>query len=161
MQKSRLCAQKKKPDKPVVALDTNIFVSAFLSPEGPAAQIVSLIWRGKLQACYNQAMLDEYSEVLSRSRFRFKISQSDIQEVVETIKRDGLFYDVQPSAFLMRDETDRVFYDTAKAAKASLVTGNKKHYPDEPFILTPREFLDTLDTPDQSNNTDSVLSSRS
>lgn len=25
-----------------------------------------------------------------------------------------------------------------------LVTGNKKHFPIEPFILTPREFLDII-----------------
>jgi hypothetical protein len=41
----------------------------------------------------------------------------------------------------MPDETDRKFYDTAKAAGAMLITGNTKHYPDEPFILTPAAFI--------------------
>jgi hypothetical protein len=33
------------------------------------------------------------------------------------------------------------FYDIAKAADAILITGNIKHYPDEPFILTPAAFI--------------------
>ena len=31
----------------------------------------------------------------------------------------------------MPDESDRIFYDTAKAVNAYLVTGNLKHYPEE------------------------------
>jgi len=47
----------------------------------------------------------------------------------------SLFYD---------DETDRIFYDTAKQSGSFLVTGNLKHYPQEIFILTPAEFLAKL-----------------
>ena len=144
MQRSPQCVQKEKPDKPRVVLDTNILVSAFLSPEGQAFQIVSLVWQGKLQACYNQAILDEYEEVLSRSKFQFKIPLEDIQEVAGIIKEDGLFFDVQPSAFPMPDEKDRVFYDVTQAAGALLITGNKKHYPDEPFIVTPSDFINAV-----------------
>ena len=107
MQKSQLCVQKEKPEKnpdnPKVVLDTNIIVSAFLSPAGPASQIVSLAWQGKLQVCYNQEIMDEYREVLSRPKFKYKIPQNDIEEIVETIKKDGLFFDVQPSIFSMPD----------------------------------------------------------
>ena len=41
----------------------------------------------------------------------------------------------------MIDETDRIFYDTAVSSGATLITSNKKDYPNEPFILTPAEFL--------------------
>jgi len=44
----------------------------------------------------------------------------------------------------MTDETDRVFYDTAKASGAILITGNIRHYPAMPFIMTPADFLGTL-----------------
>jgi len=156
MQKSRLCEQKKRPDNPKVVLDTNILVSAFLSPKGHAAQIVSLAWQGKLQACYNQTILDEYEEVLSRSKFKFKIPREDIQEITETIKEDGLFVDVQPSSFPMLDETDRVFYDVGRAAGALLITGNKKHYPDEPFIVTPSDFVNAVVKPAETPSTGGV-----
>jgi hypothetical protein len=39
------------------------------------------------------------------------------------------------------DEADRKLYDVAEAAGAILVTGNKKHYPDEPFTKDPAEFM--------------------
>jgi len=45
------------------------------------------------------------------------------------------------STVFMTDETDRTFYDTAKASDSILITGNIKHYPTEPFIMTPTEFL--------------------
>jgi len=46
----------------------------------------------------------------------------------------------------MSDESDRVFYDTAKTIGAILVTGNIKHYPDEPLIMTPAVFMKKLET---------------
>ena len=148
MQKSQLCVQKEKPEKnpdnPKVVLDTNVLVSAFLSPAGTAAQIVSLVWQGNLQVCYNQEIMDEYEEVLSRPNFKFKIPKNDIEEVVETIKKDGSFFNTQPSIFSMLDETDRVSYDVVKAAGAFLITNNTKHYPKEPVIFTPREFVETF-----------------
>jgi hypothetical protein len=45
------------------------------------------------------------------------------------------------STFSMADETDRIFYDTAKKSNSILVTGNMKHFPIEPFIKNPHDFL--------------------
>ena len=41
----------------------------------------------------------------------------------------------------MPDESDRIFYDTDKQSGSILITGNTKHFPDEPFIMTPAEFM--------------------
>jgi len=40
----------------------------------------------------------------------------------------------------MPDESDRIFYDAAKAVNAYLVTGNQKHYPENTQIVTPARF---------------------
>jgi putative PIN family toxin of toxin-antitoxin system len=40
-----------------------------------------------------------------------------------------------------REVLNRKFFDAAKTCGAVLITGNKKHYPPEPFILSPAEFL--------------------
>jgi putative PIN family toxin of toxin-antitoxin system len=132
-------------------VDTNIFVSAFLSPKGLATQIMTLALQGKLQVCYNQAIIEEYDEVLSRPNFKFKLTQEQIAEELETLRKEGLFFDVQPSIFPMEDETDRVFYDVAKSASAFLITNNKKHYPKDPIIFTPRDFFETF-VPDVESN---------
>ena len=43
------------------------------------------------------------------------------------------------------DPEDKVFYCTALAGEAYLVTGNIKHYPQSSIVITPSEFL-TLST---------------
>ena len=124
----------------------NVIVSALLSPRGTPAKVLSLVALRSVQACYNQAILLEYEEVLSRPKFKPEISNELKHFVLEPLKVMGVSCDDVPatSVFPMKDESDRVFYDVAKFAGAFLITGNMKHYPDEPFILTPREFMDTL-----------------
>jgi hypothetical protein len=41
----------------------------------------------------------------------------------------------------MPDETDRKFYDVAQSVNAWLITGNIRHYPPDPFVMLPAEFL--------------------
>jgi putative PIN family toxin of toxin-antitoxin system len=144
MQKSRLPVRKEK-NKPRVVLDTNVIVSALLSPDGAPAQILSLVAPGIIHVCYNQTILSEYETVLSRAKFKPEISQKLRSLVLGPLKEIGLLIaSHDPSDFPMIDESDRVFYDVAKAAGAFLITGNMKHYPDEPFIITPRDFINKL-----------------
>jgi uncharacterized protein len=39
------------------------------------------------------------------------------------------------------DESDKVFYEVAKSTKAYLVTGNIRHFPKEPLVIGPQEYL--------------------
>jgi hypothetical protein len=41
----------------------------------------------------------------------------------------------------MPDEDDRAFFDTATAAKGVLVTGNKRHYPNEEGVMSLTEYF--------------------
>jgi len=65
-----------------------------------------------------------------------------INEIVEI----GVVVNPSPSDIPMADESDRIFYDTAKEAGAILITGNTKHYPTEQFITTPAEFIKQINT---------------
>ena len=42
------------------------------------------------------------------------------------------------------DESDRKFYDTAKTADSYLVTGNIKHFPNDPIVITPAKCIELL-----------------
>jgi predicted nucleic acid-binding protein len=42
------------------------------------------------------------------------------------------------------DEDDRIFYDTAKTVNTVLITGNKKHFPKDKIVLSPKEFIEGL-----------------
>jgi len=121
-----------------VVLDTNILVSGLLAPSSIPARIL-YAFKERLFTCfYTHAIIFEYADVLSRPKFRFVAEE--VQSVIGDIKSLGCFIDYSPSIHPMPDEDDRVFYDVAKAANAYLVTGNAKHYPNEPFILSPVEF---------------------
>jgi putative PIN family toxin of toxin-antitoxin system len=124
----------------LVVLDTNILVSALLSKEGKPAKIWKLFLTGALSLVFSAEIFEEYQDVLRRSHLR--ISSEDAETVLAAIRPYGEAVEPKPSINAMIDEDDRVFYDTAKGAGAYLITGNRKHYPQEPFILTPANFLE-------------------
>jgi putative PIN family toxin of toxin-antitoxin system len=123
-----------------VVIDTNVIVSALLSPLGNPAKIHKIFLAGLLTFVYSSDILDEYQDVLSRPRL--KIPADEIEIVFSAIKQYGELTEPLPSTDDMVDESDRIFYDAAKSAGAYLITGNMRHYPQESFILTPKEFLD-------------------
>ncbi len=125
-----------------VVLDTNVLVSALLTPHGKTAAIVALVNARQVTACYGAGIIEEYEEVLSRSRFNF--SETDRAGLLMGIRHFGVLVNPPASKIALPDESDRVFYDTARAVGAFLVTGNIRHYPDEDFIVTPAAFLSLL-----------------
>ena len=127
-----------------VVLDTNVTISAALSPAGTCAKIINLIADNKtIQLFYSANILAEYEKILSRERLNIALKiQTDIMNTIKNVGRE-----VKPAASdtSLPDESDRVFYDAARGAGAILITGNKKHYPAETFIMLPAEFLKLLD----------------
>ena len=125
-----------------LVIDTNVIISAALSDNGKPAQIIDMISEGKFQLYYNKQILSEYSDVLTRKKFMFSHDKQEL--LINKIIKMGVDFEPKISVMPMPDEDDRIFYDTAKEIGAFLITGNKKHYPDEPFIMTPSDFLCTL-----------------
>jgi putative PIN family toxin of toxin-antitoxin system len=121
-----------------VVLDTNIIISAAISNKGNPSKIISLVSEGKLTMYFNAPILNEYADVLSRDKFKLNIIKQ--KAVIDKIKEIGILIEPNKSSISLPDESDRKFYDTAKAANAYLITGNTKHFPEEPHILTPAQF---------------------
>jgi len=123
-----------------IVLDTNIIISAALSSLGNPAKTINLIYEKKeVQLYYSLGILAEYERVLSRARLN--ISQKTQDMIISAVKENGILIEPPVSTFLLPDESDRIFYDAAKSSGAILVTGNIKHFPDEPFIMTPHDFI--------------------
>ena len=122
-----------------VVLDTNVIVSATLTPKGTASKAFGLVSSGILIPCYDVRILNEYQTVLHRPKFNF--DKPLVAQYLELIKDVGVNLVSSPSIIDLIDESDRKFYDVAKAADAYLVTGNTKHFPDEDWILTPAEIV--------------------
>jgi len=122
-----------------VVLDTNVLVSALWSADGNPSQIVHMIPDGKIIPHFCEEILHEYKTVLSRPSFHF--SPDSVDELLERFVLFGRNVDTKKSDTPLLDESDRVFYDTAKDCGAILITGNTKHYPAESFIMAPAVFL--------------------
>jgi len=122
-----------------VVLDTNVLVSSLIT-NGPPAVIIDLVAEGKLRPFYNDLIISEYWHVLQRPKFNFYPSQ--VSRLIGDIVKAGIAVEVSdPSTIPMPDENDRKFYDVAQASHAFLITGNKRHFPLDSFIITPADFL--------------------
>ncbi len=72
-------------------IDTNVLVSALISPGGNEALLLLAVKQGLVRPCFSRAVLKEYSEVLPRAEFGF--SADEIRAVIDLFKRQGeLFY---------------------------------------------------------------------
>ena len=128
-----------------IVIDTNVVVSAALSPLGNPAKIIELIINNEeIQVYYCDEIITEYKEVLSRDYV--KITQETQNAIITAIIAIGILIAPSRSEDSMLDEDDRVFYDTAKTIGAVLITGNTKHYPAESFIMTPANFLKLIES---------------
>jgi putative PIN family toxin of toxin-antitoxin system len=124
-----------------VVLDTNVLVSALINPPGVHAAVLGLVLNGKLTVGYDNRILDEYREVLSRQRFHFK--KSLILQLLDYIRQAGEFVAAEPLRIASVSEDGRMFYEVAMTGKAGyLITGNKRHFPSEEIVRTPKEFVD-------------------
>jgi predicted nucleic acid-binding protein len=95
--------------------------------------------KGENILCYDARIMTEYRDVLNRPQFAFK--RSKIGAALNRIRNDGLSAVAKASALSFEDEDDKMFYEVAKACGATLITGDLRHYPDEPFIMTAAEFV--------------------
>ena len=125
-----------------VILDTNIIVSELLSPQGLPAKILNLVLNESLTIVYDNQILSEYMDVLGSDRL--KINPELKNFIIEFIKKEGTYMIAKPQKIKFDDEDDKIFYDLYKSGNIDyLITGNKKHFPDEKGIVTAREFIET------------------
>jgi len=125
-----------------VVIDTNILVSAILSPNGNPAQIMNLVSYKELQLFYSIYILNEYKKVLAYEKLKIPV-ETQIK-IINSISKLGILIEPVISKMPLPDETDRIFYDTAHTSEAYLVTGNIKHFPIESLIITPARFLEEV-----------------
>jgi len=110
-------------------VDTNVLVSALLTPGGGPARLLGHLLAGRLRPVVCAAILAEYRHVLLRPRFRQ--DPAAMNDLVDTI---GLVADWVPvPAYAgepaLPDPTDWPFIAAARIAGCVVVTGNLRHFP--------------------------------
>lgn len=127
-------------------IDTNVLVSAMLKWNSIPGNIMELAFDGLIIPILNNHIVNEYREVLARPKFHF--TKEIIDDVLETIQRQGIYVDAAAIDIELPDPKDRVFYEVVMEKRntddAYLITGNIKHFPVKPFIVTPREMMDII-----------------
>ena len=127
-------------------IDTNVIVSALLSRHQDSAtvKILDYLYGRTIVPVYNDEVLEEYATVLRRTKFNFP--ESTICATLEAIKAGGVKSDRISCEEQLPDPKDIVFYEVALSVEESyLVTGNTKHFPKKPFVVTPAEMLQIID----------------
>ncbi|MFZ5912428.1 MAG: putative toxin-antitoxin system toxin component, PIN family [Chloroflexota bacterium] len=131
----------------LVVLDTNVLVSGLLNPKGPPGKILDLVMDNQIQVAYDDRILGEYEEVLSRPELRFHPWR--IKAVIDHIELSGKYVTSAPFPTEgFPDPDDLMFAEVFITSEAdALVTGNLKHF--APLVgrnlpvLSPARFLET------------------
>ncbi|MBO7083131.1 MAG: putative toxin-antitoxin system toxin component, PIN family [Bacteroidales bacterium] len=125
-----------------VVIDTNVIVSAMITPHPNAStvQVMRAISQEKIIPVYNEEIIAEYDEVLHRPQFN--LLKPVVASTIKSIVKLGINVSRTESKEKFVDLKDLVFYEVALAKKGSyLVTGNLKHFPKSPIVVTPNELL--------------------
>lgn len=129
-------------------IDTNVLVSALLSNHADAAtvQVIGRMIAGEIIPIYSEQIMREYQEVLCRKKLRFEPEM--IRYILSFIEKYGVLIEPSATGKILPDMKDLPFYEVVmekREENAYLVTGNLKHFPSEPFVVTARQMLDILD----------------
>ena len=133
-------------------IDTNVVLASLLSKHDDSATVMVMdeVTNGRIIPLYHEEILEEYEDVLHRSKF--KIEDSKIRKALDSIIDNGIEVFPQPTGEILIDMDDLVFYEVAMEKRdddAYLVTGNLKHYPIKDFIVTPAEMMEIIERGDQ------------
>ena len=126
-------------------IDTNVLVSALITknPEAATAKVVRLLLEQEFVPLYDADIIAEYEDVLHRSKF--PILKETADALISFIIENGIESSRGDFEESMPDENDRVFYEVSLSQDDSfLVTGNLKHYPTSPHVITPAQFLEII-----------------
>lgn len=128
-------------------IDTNVLVSGLISPNGNEALLILAINQGMVTPCFSREILEEYSAVLLRPKFGF--SSKEIEPLLAVLRRQGRLIDPAPMPPRSTDPEDDKFIACALASKSDfLITGNKRHFPQEHLdatkVVSAPEFLEIV-----------------
>lgn len=129
------------------AIDTNVLVSALLNFRSNPGQVLLSVFNGETVPLINEEILAEYREVLARKKFRFPPELVDI--ILTRLAACSLnISDDSEDYPEVADPKDRYFYAVTMSERQSedalLVTGNIRHFPVNPFVVTPARFVEIL-----------------
>lgn len=135
-----------------VVVDTNVFVSALLSPQGIPSQIFAYWEQRFFDMLVSEESMDELARVLRypKIRARYRVTDAELGETVRLFMEKGLLVTPQETIRAITvDTSDNLYLEIAVAGDADGIVSGDWHllrlqeYRGIP-ILAPAEFLDYL-----------------
>lgn len=127
-------------------IDTNVLVSAALKWKSIPGTIIDLAFNDVIIPLVNKAIITEYQAVLLRPKFH--LTETIVSNIVEEIEIHAVNISEEHLDIDLPDPKDKVFYEVTMEARketdAYLITGNSRHFPVKPFVVTPRQMLDII-----------------
>ena len=127
-------------------IDTNVIVSALLKHNSIPGKVIDFVTTGAITLLGNFDILDEYEDVLTRSKFSF--IEEEVHNYLCMLREKMVIIDSQKCEESFIDLEDVKFYEVTisfKGDQAYLVTGNKKHFPEKAFIVSPNEMVEIIE----------------
>lgn len=135
-------------------IDTNVVVSSLLNPNSVPGTLLKFVATGIIIPFINDEILSEYIEVIGRKEFNFK--KEVIEGTLSLFQEHSIKVDRTTTDERFADKKDVVFYEITLTGRKNtdtfLVTGNLKHFPKKPFVVSPREMLTIIEEEDDDWN---------
>ena len=134
-----------------VVVDPGVLVAGLISPRGAPAQIL-LRWReGEFEVVVSSTLIEELERVLARPKFSKYVTPAEVSAYVRLLRDAGVTHDdPPPQPGLTPDPGDDYVVALARAAGAAVLVSGDAHLTEltdpEPLVLTPRGFLDRLES---------------
>ena len=127
-------------------IDTNVIVSAMLKSSSNPGVILEFALSGIIIPVLNEEIIREYRTVLMRPKFH--LTAEIVNDLIQTLEYYGEYIEPERLDIKLPDPKDVIFYEVVMEKRKGnityLVTGNIKHFPQEYFIVTPRELINIL-----------------
>ncbi len=132
----------------LIVIDTNVLLSAALSPNGTARKALDKVYK-EFKIAQSDETYQELKTRIYKPKFDKYISDEDRQDFLDIVKKYSQFIEINSQINICRDPDDNKFLELAKDANAEfLITGDQDllslktlaEYQNQ--IITPRDFLD-------------------
>jgi putative PIN family toxin of toxin-antitoxin system len=107
-----------------IVFDTNVYISAFISPHSKAETALLLAVRGKIELFTSVSILTELARKL---RDKFLWEEKNIVELLKYISRVATVMKPDIRMRLLNDEPDNRILECARVCNADLIVTGDKH----------------------------------
>lgn len=130
-----------------IVIDTNVLISAVLSPNGTARKALNKVYQ-EFKIAQSKETYQELITRIYKPKFDKYISKEERKDFLDSIKKYSQFIEVKSEIKECRDKDDNKFLELAKDCYAQfLITGDqdllslKYIHKYQNLIITPRDFL--------------------